>query len=299
MKTQTFESNIKSMMKRLKELEEKLQDMRFRGPQKNIYVAQINNIEEIYDEENLERGGLVGEETFDKEFSTLNVDTCYTKVNISKAEHKKVPWFLDSGAFHHVLGDHDVFTSMRTSSGTRITTVGGQSHHITSVGNVAIKLPSGEIQMIEYVLYSPGIVKNLLSMGFLASRGMSLEFKVQSCTIKNPQGEILTTAIRESDSGLYQLRGERLMHCSETLLEQVSTVGSQSMVWHQRLGHIHHHGLQQILQHGTVVRLPKMIVTNTPCVICALGKQTRQKVPLSSGFYSTCTLTMSKQFCQM
>ena len=195
MKIETFGSDIKSMMERLKELEEKLQDMRFRGPQKNIYVAQINNIEEIYDEENLERGGLVEEETFDKEFSTLNVDTCYTKVNISKAEHKKVPWFLDSGASHHVLGDHDVFTSMRTSSGTRITTVGGQGHHITSVGNVAIKLPSGEIQMIEHVLYSPGIVKNLLSMGFLASRGMSLEFKAQSCTIKNPQGEILTTAI--------------------------------------------------------------------------------------------------------
>ena len=69
------------------------------------------------------------------------------------------------------------------------------------------------------------------------------------------------------------------MHCSETLLEHTSTVVSQSMVWHQRLGHIHHHGLQQILQHGAVVRLPKMIVTNTPCEICALGKQTRQKVP--------------------
>ena len=73
-----------------------------------------------------------------------------------------------------------MFTSMRGSSGTHITTEGGQSHNVTGIGNVAIKLPSNEIQKIEYVLYSPGIVKNLLSVDFLASRGMSLEFKEQN-----------------------------------------------------------------------------------------------------------------------
>ena len=138
-----------------------------------------------------------------------------------KFEH---PWFLDSRAFHHVTQKRGVFTSLRPSSGTRITTVGGHEHNVIGIGNVAIKFPSREIQKIEHVFYSPSIVKNLLLVGFLTSRGMSLEFTANIYTVKNSFGEIITTATIELDSGLYKLLGETLLHCLETLLHCSETL---------------------------------------------------------------------------
>ena len=86
-------------------------------------------------------------------------------------------WCLDSEALHHVSGDRNVFLSMRANSGTNITTARGPGHEVKGVGNIAIQLPSRVIQKIENVLYVPGIVKNLLSVGFLALKGFALEFK--------------------------------------------------------------------------------------------------------------------------
>ena len=89
----------------------------------------------------------------DDEFGTVqNVDACYTQVNMMETNHSNMPWFLDSRASHHVYGEREVFTNLRASSGIRITTADGQGHNVTSIGNVAIKLPCGEIQKIEHVL---------------------------------------------------------------------------------------------------------------------------------------------------
>ena len=135
-------------------------------------------MEELYKEENLDQGINQDDDAHQEDFGTLtNIEACYVEVNMTEVIHTPIPWFLDSGASHHVLGEREVFMSMKESSGTTITTARGQSHHVTTVGNIAIKLPSGIIQKIENVLYSLGIVKKLLSVGFLASKGLSLEFK--------------------------------------------------------------------------------------------------------------------------
>ena len=159
-----------------------------------------------------------------------NVDACYVQVNMMETNHSNMPWFLDSGASHHVSSEREIFTSLRASSGTRITTTGGQGYNVMGIGNVAIKLPYGVIQKIEHVLYSPGIVKNILSVGFLAARGMSLEFREQNYVIRNTIGTTIATPSRESDSGLYRLSCENLRNCSETLLAKIAKSEPQSML---------------------------------------------------------------------
>ena len=145
-----------------------------------------------------------------------------------------------------------MFTSMRASSGSRITIASGQGHIVIVIGNVAIKLPFGEIQMIENVLYSPGIVKNLLSVYFLASRGLSFEFKEQICTIKNATSDLITTTMRELESGLYKLLGETLAQCFETLLTEFQQSKPLSMTWRRYLGHTYFYRLYRLIQYGAV-----------------------------------------------
>jgi hypothetical protein len=50
--------------------------------------------------------------------------------------------------------------------GTKITLACGQGYDVIGIGSMAIKLPNGEIQKIDHVLYSLGLIKNLLSVGF-------------------------------------------------------------------------------------------------------------------------------------
>ena len=190
-----------------------------------------------------------------------------------------MPWFLDYGALHHVLGDRNVFLSMRANSGTNITMARGQGHKIKGVKNIAIRLPSGIIQKIENVLYSPGIMKNLLSIGCLALKGFALEFKEQGCTIQNSNGDLITSALREPSNRLYKLSGKTLTNCSEILLNEVANREPLSMLWHRRLGHTHYHGIKRMLNNGAVTGLPTMKVKNIPCRICAPDKQNQGQDP--------------------
>ena len=145
--------------------------------------------------------------------------------------------------------------------------------------HIAIKLPSREIQKIEHVLYSPSIVKNFLSVGFLASRGLSLELREQNCTIRNLKGDLITTIEREHNSRLYKLKSETMRNCSETLIAQVDKTESLSTLWHQRLGHTHYQNMPCMIQYEAVSGMPQMTVGNISYEICALGKQTRTKIP--------------------
>jgi hypothetical protein len=73
------------------------------------------------------------------------VDAYLAEVNNIDSKFTTAPWYLDSGASNHVIGDSSVFSSITPSFGTQITSTGGQGHSVTGVGSVAIKLPNGEI----------------------------------------------------------------------------------------------------------------------------------------------------------
>ena len=122
------------MMEHLEELESKIQDRRPRTHQTNNYSGQIISIEELYEDECLEPGATHDEEGLEDEFGVSHsVNACYAQVNMTGTKCRNTPWFLDSGSSHHVSGEKEVFTSMRASRGTCITTAGGQGHSVTGI----------------------------------------------------------------------------------------------------------------------------------------------------------------------
>jgi hypothetical protein len=135
---------------------------------------------------------------------------------------------------------------MTPSHGTKITSAGGHSHNVTGTSDIAIRLPSGEIQKVTHVLYSPGITKNLLSVGVLADKGFRIQFTQSACIISNQEGQPIATAARDPRNGLYRLVGETLTGCSEVDHSQeihamscTSNNRSSVTLWHRRLGHFH------------------------------------------------------------
>ena len=77
------------------------------------------------------------------------------EVNAVDVNSSPAARYLDSGVSNHVIGSSTVFPSLVPSSGTKITSAGGQGHIVTGLGNVAIRLPNGAIQKIDQVLVSP------------------------------------------------------------------------------------------------------------------------------------------------
>jgi hypothetical protein len=98
----------------------------------------------------------------DDGFASQAVDAYLAEVNNLNTTASPASWYLDSGASNHILRDSTLFPSMNSSSGTKVTFVGGLSHDVSGIGSVAICLPNGAIQNISNVLYSKGIMKNFI-----------------------------------------------------------------------------------------------------------------------------------------
>jgi hypothetical protein len=186
------ECDLRSILDRIEDYEHNLLERRNR----NIH-GQVHNLEEPEDFEQ-EPNDLLAYQV---------VEACLVELNIVETEQHNTDWYLDSGATHHVSGDPTVFTQIRPTNGAKVRSVGGQNHSVAGVGNVDIPVSSGKIKSISFVLYTPGITKNLLSVGSLTNQRRTLVFKAQNCfVIDDATLSIEAVAVREHNRGLYKLQ---------------------------------------------------------------------------------------------
>ena len=159
------ECDLRSILDRIKEYEHRLLERRQRS-----LGGQINHLEE-------------STETFEPNSEDLLadqvVDACLIELNLIESPPENSAWYLDSGATHHVSGNPASFSSIRPISGAQVRSAGGHSHSVTGVGDVDFQMLSGAIKSIPHVLYTPGITKNLLSVGSLTDKRKTLVFKSQ------------------------------------------------------------------------------------------------------------------------
>lgn len=255
------ECDIRSMLDRMKDFEHRLLQQRGRS-------AQVHNLEET-------DPFIQDQEPHDLESADQVVDACLVELNLLETPHHTASWYLDSGATHHVSGDSSVFTSISPTSGTQIRSAGGQSHNVNGVGNTDIQISSGEIKTISSVLYSPGITKNLLSVGSLTDQNKTLVFKTTGCfIIDDTTYQVEAFAPREGSKGLYRLFGA----CPNQPEVHLAQSHSQTTLWHKRLGHFHSRGLQRMITSSAVRGLPQLRFSKHTCDACLLGKHTRTKL---------------------
>ena len=174
---------------------------------------------------------------------------------------------------------------MRPTSGTQVKSAGGQSHLVTGVGNVDIQISSEEIKNVPSVLYTPGITKNLLSVGMLADQHKTLIFRSNGCfVVDNITLKVEIFALRENSKGLYRLSGPQP---SEESALNLTCSNSPSTLWHKRLGHFHNKGILRMILFDAVRGLPPLQFANQPCSCCQLGKQARKKMPKQTTYRAT------------
>jgi len=262
------ECDLRSIIDRMKDYEHRLLQQRDRN-----FNGQVHHIEEPI--EPLHHDQDQDPQPF--AFANQVVDTCLVELNLCETPSQTPSWYLDSGAIHHVFGDSSAFSSICPTSGNHVRSTGGQSHKVTGVGNADIQLPSGKIKSISSVLYTPGITKNLMSVGTLADQQKTLVFRSHGCfVIDDATFKVEFFAPRENRKGLYKLSGAPTSTKPEANLLYPN---SQAALWHKRLGHFHTKGLQRMMHFEAVKGLPPLQFSRHTCSGCQFGKHTHTKLP--------------------
>jgi hypothetical protein len=189
------ECDLRSILDRMKDYEHRLLQQRDRN-----FGGQVHHIEEPVEPLHQDH------DSHSFELADQVIDACLVELNLCETPSQTPSWYLDSGATHHVSGDSSAFSSIHPTSGNHVRSAGGQSHKVAGVGNVDIQLSTGEIKSVSSVLYTPGITKNLISVGTLADQQKTLIFKSHGCfVIDDATLRVETFAPREKVFTSYQV----------------------------------------------------------------------------------------------
>lgn len=267
------ECDLRSILDRMKDYEHRLLEQRNRN-----LNGQVHHLEEPSESSTHNQNGS------EFELADQVVNACLVELNLLEKPQTTTSWYLDSGATHHVSGEQSAFSSISQTSGSQVRSAGGHSHSVAGVGNVELQFSDGEIKSFDSVLYTPGITKNLLSVGALTDQNKTLIFRSNGCfIINNTSLAIEAFAPRDSHHGLYRMTG-----CPRNCEPQANLIQhSQANLWHKRLGHFHIKGMQRMANHDAVRGLPQLHFSKHTCTGCLLGKHTRTKIPKEATFHAT------------
>jgi len=117
-------------------------------------------------------------------------------------------FLMDSGASCHVIGSGDMLIDPETSRET-IKVGDGTVMKATKQGTLLIQAENGARIKLTRVQVVPGIVKNIISTGCLATQGNSVIMEGKTLTVKNKEGQSFTV-VMDDGSTLYHLKAKVL-----------------------------------------------------------------------------------------
>jgi hypothetical protein len=124
--------------------------------------------------------------------------------------------------------------------------------------------------MIEVVLYVPGMKCNLLSIGQLIEKGLSVTMQGNILHLYDKQGKpVLKSKLTKSRTFLYSIQNARDV-CMSTVTDEDS-----NWLWHMRYGHLNFRSLSYLSTKNLVSGLPVLDAHKKTCEVCLSGKQSR------------------------
>jgi hypothetical protein len=183
----------------------------------------------------------------------------------------------DTGATCSMMGDEQSFNTLNPWV-REIRLANGRSIYSKGEGDVIFqpwvngKFSTNPI-IFPNVLFAPDLKSNLFSVLSMARKD-GYEIRINSKQMEFYREDELKMTARINDNCVAYLNGRVLT--SETALAS-STLPLNRELWHRRLGHFHHAGIEKIVRDKTVDDLE--LDSNQPpdpiCHPCLAGKQTR------------------------
>ncbi|KHN36591.1 Retrovirus-related Pol polyprotein from transposon TNT 1-94, partial [Glycine soja] len=141
-------------------------------------------------------------------------------------------WFLDSGCSNHMTGNKEWFSELDESFSQTVKL--GNNTRMVVVGKGIIRMQvNGFTQAISGVYYVPELKNNLLSIGQLQEKGLTILIQHGKCRVYHSEKGL----IMQSD-----MSGNRMFSVLATMIPKASSCfqivsENESHLWHCRFGH--------------------------------------------------------------
>ncbi|KAJ0500422.1 putative RNA-directed DNA polymerase [Helianthus annuus] len=179
-------------------------------------------------------------------------------------------WFIDSGSSNHMTGKRSLYRDLDSTKKVQVKMGNGKGIQVEGKGVVKLIMSNGQSKVLYDVHYAPALDYNLLSVGQLMRTGYSVLFDDDKCVITHKASKKMVCSIRMSTNNTFSLNVNE-----GTVLE--ANV-DETMMWHNRYGHLHVQALQHLSNDEIVHGLP--LIEGVPeCEGCIYGKQTRNPFP--------------------
>jgi len=196
-------------------------------------------------------------------------------------------WLIDSGASNHVTGLKDYFIRYTLTSGQRLEVANGQQLTVAGIGDLEVPGTNGLI--LTSVWHAPGMANNLVSMGQLEDRGITMAKQLNGTIFLARKDRPIASVHRLGR--LYALgayiEANGLSAALSTVpaaptapaagLEEAQESKKElQKLWHRRLGHISYRKLHEVAR--AVTGMPQDVGTSKQfCEPCVYGKQHRRQ----------------------
>ncbi|KAF1328946.1 Gag-pol polyprotein, partial [Globisporangium splendens] len=192
---------------------------------------------------------------------------------------KNPTWLIDSGATQHMSYSKRFMTKYKTIDPVDVHLADDGVVQAIGSGDIVMtmKTPSGDKKgVLTNVRHIPKLTRNLFSVGRFTKDVAPMTFDTSVCYV-NLKGQKWKVGER-AGKGLFKL----CMTPVKTELARVASAAAdiprtgKSYLWHLRLGHIGHGGLDAIVKQKLGIGIDITSVSKWElCGGCALGKQTR------------------------
>ena len=207
----------------------------------------------------------------------LNLVCLLSKAPPQKHVDCSLLWHVDSGASNHMTFARHAFTSYRAVDPFPVQMGDKSTTMVVGRGDVCIPLKfnhSKRTCKLTNVFHVPSLAFSLISVSSLAKKGICTKFNITSVHILKDE-KLLATGTRLG--GLYCLD-------SVSAVQTPAACVASLQLWHERMGHVHHAGLQQMARKRIVKGLEiRPSGGDSPaCEGCVMGKMPRTAIPKES-----------------
>ena len=197
-------------------------------------------------------------------------------MDMNKAHTTNV-WFLDLGCKNHMCGKKEYFSDFDESFRESVKLGNNASMVVSSKGNIPLQV-NGIAQIITEVFYVSEVKNNLLSIGQLQEKGLTIVFQNEKCKVFHRERDLIMETKMTSNRMfiLHAISHPIASTCFNTITEDMG------QLWHCRYDHLSFKGLKTVQQKKMVNGLPQLKSPLRLCKDCLVGKQLRHSFPRKS-----------------
>lgn len=195
----------------------------------------------------------------------------------SHQNKKEGVWFLDSGCSNHMSGNKEWFMQLDESFRHSVKLGNNSKLEVMGKGNIKLKI-SGSNHIVSDVFFIPELRNNLLSIGQLQDRNITIVIKHGVCKLYHPSRGCIMESLMTTNR-MFLVTTNILISVPTCFNANVDDLGE---IWHRRFGHLSYKNLALLHNKNLVRGIPKLNASSKICTSCMVRKQHREAIPKKS-----------------